>query len=157
FAVNPKLVVTKIQEQEPELCAVARSGLMSLTGHPGQAPAILGGHVPSLAVGIYVAVAAAAALLTSKKTGKGSIATVSVREALESFEEQGMLNYRLSGKIPERRESTRRFRSATVQKRPLGDQPDSPAWPVDEIHGLGSGRRVDCRPVLGGGRKPVQA
>ena len=72
FAVNPKLVVTKIHDQEPELCAVARSGLMSLTGHPGQAPAILGGHVPSLAVGIYVAVATAAALLTSKKTGKGS-------------------------------------------------------------------------------------
>src|SRR5215475_5025373 len=72
FAVNPKLVVTKIHDQEPELCAVARSGLMSLTGHPGQAPAILGAHVPSLAVGIYVAVATAAALLTSKKTGKGS-------------------------------------------------------------------------------------
>ena len=105
FAVNPKLVVTKIQEQEPELCAVARSGLMSLTGHPGQAPAILGGHVPSLAVGIYVAVAAAAALLTSKKTGKGSIATVSVREALESFVEQAMVEYSFSGKITERRGS----------------------------------------------------
>jgi len=105
FAVNPKLVVTKIQEQEPELCAVARSGLMSLTGHPGQAPAILGGHVPSLAVGIYVAVAAAAALLTSTKTGKGSIATVSVREALESFVEQAMVEYSFSGKITERRGS----------------------------------------------------
>src|SRR5499426_1169397 len=70
FEANPKLVVAKIQDQDPELCAVARSGLMSLTGHPGQAPAILGGHVPSLAVGIYVAVATAAALLTSTKTGK---------------------------------------------------------------------------------------
>src|SRR4029434_696055 len=89
FEANPKLVVTKIQDQEPEICAVARSRLMSLTGHPGQAPAILGAHVPPLAVGIYVAVATAAALLTSKTTGKGSIATVSMREALESFVEQG--------------------------------------------------------------------
>ena len=105
FEANPKLVVAKIQDQEPELCAVAHYGLMSLTGHPGQAPAILGAHVSYLAVGIYVAVAAAAALLTSKKTGKGSIATVSVREALESFVEQAMVEYSFSGKITERRGS----------------------------------------------------
>src|SRR5262249_12009255 len=106
FAVNPKLVVTKVHDEEPELCAVARSGLMSLTGHPGQAPAILGGHVPSLAVGIYVAIATtAAALLPSTKTGKGSIATVSVREALESFVEQAMVEYSFSGTITERRGS----------------------------------------------------
>src|SRR5262249_45523481 len=82
-----------------------RSGLMSLTGHPGQAPAILGAHVSYLAVGIYVAVATAAAFLTSTKTGKGSIATVSVREALESFVEQAMVEYSFSGKITERRGS----------------------------------------------------
>ena len=105
FEANTKLVVTKIQDQEPEICAVARSGLMSLTGHPGQAPAILGAHVPALAVGIYVAVATAAALLTSTKTGKGSIATVSMREALESFVEQAMVEYSFSGTVTERRGS----------------------------------------------------
>ena len=105
FQANPKLVVTKIHDQEPELCAVARSGLMSLTGQPGQAPAVLGGHVPSLAVGIYVAVATAAALLTCKKTGKGSLAKVSVREALESFVEQAMVEYSFSGTVTERRGS----------------------------------------------------
>ena len=105
FEANPQLIVTKIQDQESELCAVARSALMSLTGQPGQAPAILGAHVPSLAVGIYVAVATAAALLTRKRTGKGSIATVSVREALESFVEQAMVEYSFSGTITERRGS----------------------------------------------------
>ena len=105
FEANPKLVVTKIQDQEPELCAVARSGLMSLTGQPGQAPAILGAHVPSLAVGIYVAIATAAALLTCKKTGKGSLAKVSAREALESFVEQAMVEYSFSGTVTERRGS----------------------------------------------------
>jgi CoA:oxalate CoA-transferase len=105
FEANPKLVFTKIHDQEPELCAVARSGLLSLTGQPGQAPAVLGGHVPSLAVGIYVAVATAAALLTSKKTGKGSIATVSMREALESFVEQAMVEYSFSGTVTQRRGS----------------------------------------------------
>ena len=105
LAANPKLLVTKIQDQDSEFCAVARSGLMSLTGQPGQAPAVLGGHVPSLAVGIYVAVATAAALLTCKSTGKGSITTVSVREALESFVEQAMVEYSFSGTITERRGS----------------------------------------------------
>jgi CoA:oxalate CoA-transferase len=105
FAANPRLVVTKIDDQEPELCAVARSALMSLTGHPGQAPVILGAHVPSLAVGIYVAVATAAALLIARKTRKGSVATVSVREALESLVEQAMVEYTFSSTITERRGS----------------------------------------------------
>jgi crotonobetainyl-CoA:carnitine CoA-transferase CaiB-like acyl-CoA transferase len=102
---NPKLVVTMIQDEEAEICAVARSGLMSLTGQPGEAPAVLGGHVPSLAVGIYVAVATAAALLTTHATGKGSIVTVSAREALESFVEQAMVEYSFSATITERRGS----------------------------------------------------
>src|SRR5215471_5942475 len=102
---NPKLVIAMVRDEEPEVCAVARSGLMSLTGQPGEAPAVLGGYVPSLAVGIYVAVATAVALLTSKRTGKGSIATVSVREALESFVEQAMVEYSFSGTITERRGS----------------------------------------------------
>ena len=61
--------------------------------------------MPSLAVGIYVGVATAAALLTCKKTGKGSLANVSVREALESFVEQAMVEYTFSGTITERRGS----------------------------------------------------
>ena len=102
---NPKLVIAMVRDEEPEVCAVARSGLMSLTGQPGEAPAVLGGYVPSLAVGIYVAVATAAALLMSNRTGKGFIVTVSAREALESFVEQAMVEYSFSGTITERRGS----------------------------------------------------
>src|SRR5262249_23902344 len=102
---NPKLVIAMVRDEEPEVCAVARSGLMSLTGQPGEAPAVLGGYVPSLAVGIYVAVAAAAALLMSNRAGKGFIVTVSAREALESFAEQAMGEYSFSGTITERRGS----------------------------------------------------
>lgn len=102
---NPKLILTKILDDEAELCAIARSGLMSLTGHPGKAPAMLGGHVPHLAVGVYVAVATASAMLVCKKTGKGMVATVSVRESLETFVEQAMIEYCFSGTITERRGS----------------------------------------------------
>ena len=103
--VNPRLIVAQIQDEEPELCAVARSGLMSLTGQPGEAPAVLGGHVPSLAVGIYIAVATAAALLRCKSTGRGFIVTISARDALESFVEQAMVEYSFSGTVTERRGS----------------------------------------------------
>jgi len=105
FEANPKLILTKILDDEAELCAIARSGLMSLTGHPGKAPTMLGGHVPHLAVGVYVAVATASALLVCKNTGKGMVAAVSVREALETFVEQAMIEYRFSGTITERRGS----------------------------------------------------
>src|SRR5215467_9920565 len=102
---NPRLVVIQIQDEQSEICAVARSGLMSLTGQPGEAPAVLGGHVPSMAIGIYVAVATAAALLVCNRTGKGSVVTVSAREALESFAEQAMVEYSFSGTVTERRGS----------------------------------------------------
>ena len=105
FEANPKLVVTKIVDAEAEICLIARSGLMSLAGQPGKSPMMLGGHVPHLAVGIYVAVATASALLVRKKTGNRVVATVSVRECLETFVEQAMVEYSFSGTITERRGS----------------------------------------------------
>jgi len=105
LTANPQLVLTKIVDDAPELCAVARSGLMSLTGHPDQAPVTLGGHVPYMAVATCVAVATAAALLVRNSSGRGLVATVSVRESLASFVEQAMVEYSFSGTITERRGS----------------------------------------------------
>ena len=105
FGANPKLILTRIENDVPEICAMARSGLMSLTGQPNQAPMILGAHIPYLAVGTYVGLATAAALLACKGSGCGMVATVSVRQALESFVEQAMVEYSFSGTIAERRGS----------------------------------------------------
>jgi crotonobetainyl-CoA:carnitine CoA-transferase CaiB-like acyl-CoA transferase len=102
---NPKLVITKVENDAPEICAMARSGLLSLTGQPNQAPMLLGAHIPYLAVGAYVGVATAAALLASKSSGRGIGATVSVRQSLESFVEQAMVEYSFSRTITERRGS----------------------------------------------------
>ena len=102
---NPKLVVTKITDGDPDICAMARSGLMSLTGQPDQSPMVLGGELAVLATGIYVAVATAAAMRSAVQTGHGEIVTVSLREALESFVEQAMVEYSFSGIVTERRGS----------------------------------------------------
>jgi len=126
---NPKLVLTKIVDDAPELCAVARSGLMSLTGHPDRAPVILGGHVPYLAVGIYAAVATAAALLARNIAGRGLLATVSVRDSLASFVEQAMVEYCFSGTITERRGS-RGAITAVSGAMPCKDG----HWVISQIH-----------------------
>lgn len=105
LATNPRLVLTKIIDDMPEICAVARSGLMSLTGHPDRAPMVLGGHIPLMAVATYAAVATAAALIARNASGHSVVATVSVRESLESFVEQAMVEYSFSGTVTERRGS----------------------------------------------------
>src|SRR6185295_2934461 len=58
-----------------------------------------------MAVATYAAVATAAALLGRNAAGRGLIATVSVRDSLESFVEQAMVEYSFSGMITERRGS----------------------------------------------------
>jgi len=129
LAANPKLVLTKIVDDEPELCAVARSGLMSLTGHPDRAPVILGGHIPLMAVATYAAVATAAALLARNASGRGLIATVSVRDSLESFVEQAMVEYGFSGTITARRGS-RGAITAVSGAMPCKDG----HWVISQIH-----------------------
>jgi crotonobetainyl-CoA:carnitine CoA-transferase CaiB-like acyl-CoA transferase len=131
-SINSKLVVTKIIDDAPELCAVARSGLMSLTGHPDRAPVTLGGHIPDMAVATCVAVATAAALLVRNSSGRGLIATVSVRESLESFVEQAMVEYSFSGTITERRGSKGAI-TAVSGALPCKDG----HWVISQIHRAG--------------------
>ncbi len=104
-ARNPRLVLTRVADAAPELCAVARSGLMSLVGRPDGPPMLLGGHVVYAASGLYVGVATALGLLQQQLTGAGSTTTVSVLECLESLMEQAMIEYTFSGQGTERRGS----------------------------------------------------
>ena len=89
----------------------------------------MGGHVPHLAVGIYVAVATAAALLARKSSGRGLVATVSVRDSLASFVEQAMVEYSFSGTITERRGS-RGAITAVSGAMPCKDG----YWVISQIH-----------------------
>ena len=100
---QPNLVLTLVDDSEPELCAFARSGLLSLTGHPGERPVLLGGHVIYSATGLYVAAATAAALYVLQQTGQGQVVNVSVRQCLETLNEQAMVTYATTGKGTERR------------------------------------------------------
>jgi crotonobetainyl-CoA:carnitine CoA-transferase CaiB-like acyl-CoA transferase len=102
---HPRLVVVAIDDADdgPELCRYARSGLLSLTGHPGQTPMLMGGHVIYAATGLYVAVATAAALLVQDLTGQGQVVTVRPQDCMETFFEQAVATYVATGKGTERR------------------------------------------------------
>lgn len=100
---NPSLLLVRVEDGEPELCAFARSGLLSITGHPGSRPVLLGGLVIYAATGLHVAVAAGAGLYVREQTGQGQVIDVSVRECLEELFEQAMVTYASTGKVTERR------------------------------------------------------
>lgn len=97
------LVWTEVEEAEDELCAYARSGLLSLTGHRDGRPTLMGGHIIHLATGIQAAVATAAALHVLRNTGKGQRVRVAMQHCLETFVEQAMVEYTFSGTRTERR------------------------------------------------------
>jgi crotonobetainyl-CoA:carnitine CoA-transferase CaiB-like acyl-CoA transferase len=100
---NPKLILVRVDDGDPEICAYARSGLLTLTGHPGERPTLMGGHVPYAATGLHVAVATATAMLAKQMTGEGQTVDVSVADCLIGLAEQGMTTYAVSGEVTERR------------------------------------------------------
>jgi len=101
-AETPNLILVVISE-EAEVCTMARSGLLSLTGQPNARPVVLGGHMAYLAVGTYVVVGIVAALRVLAQTGQGQVVRISMRECLETFVEQAMVEYTFSGTKNERR------------------------------------------------------
>ncbi len=100
---NSRLVLTLLEDELPEICAYARSGLMSITGQPSQRPVLAGGHVTYAITGLYVAIAAAAAINAQHLTGQGEVVRVSAQQSLESLMEQAVVVYTSSGEITRRR------------------------------------------------------
>src|SRR5579872_280255 len=101
--INPRISVVEVDDVPNELCAYARSGLLSLTGHPGQHPVILGGHAALSIIGLYTAIAASGALMCGAISGKGQHVQVSSEQCLQSLCEQALLSYHTTGEVPERR------------------------------------------------------
>ncbi|OXM45320.1 enoyl-CoA hydratase [Amycolatopsis alba] len=64
-----------------DIMAQARSGLMSVTGDPGAGPAKVGVPICDLTCGLYVALAATAALRHRDRTGEGQHVDVSLLES----------------------------------------------------------------------------
>ena len=101
LAAKPDLVLVLLDDGPPELCALARSGLLAITGEPDGKPTMLGGHVAHAAVGTYVALATEAALLSDE----GQIVDISATQCLATLGEQIWVEYSMSGESLERQGS----------------------------------------------------
>jgi crotonobetainyl-CoA:carnitine CoA-transferase CaiB-like acyl-CoA transferase len=102
---NPRLVLVRLDDGPPEICTYASSGLLAITGEPDSAPVMMGGHIPHSAVGLYVAMAAAAALFAQQLGGGGQVVDVSAPQALAALAEQVWIEYVSAGEMLERRGS----------------------------------------------------
>ena len=102
LAANPDLVLVRLDDGPPELCAYASAGLLAITGEPDGKPTMLGGHVPCAAVGVHVALATAAALFGKEAGGGGQVVDVSAPQCLASLAEQVWVEYSATGEMMER-------------------------------------------------------
>lgn len=103
FAAKPDLIFIGIERAGNELCTAARTGLISITGQPGQRPSVPGAHVSQAVVALHVAISAAAALYARDAVVEGQTIIISEAEALISMMEQAMVTYTSTGKPTERK------------------------------------------------------
>ena len=90
-------------EELPEICAYARSGLLSLTGHPSATPVLMGGHIIYAATGAWVQIAIGAAMLVQELSGEGQTVTVDIQQCFETFLDGAVENFTARGRATERR------------------------------------------------------
>jgi crotonobetainyl-CoA:carnitine CoA-transferase CaiB-like acyl-CoA transferase len=83
-----------------DIMAQARSGLMSITGNPGEDPVKVGVPVCDLVCALYGALAATAALRARDETGRGQYIDVSLFEAGVSLEVWEAGGFFATGEVP---------------------------------------------------------
>lgn len=82
-----------------DIMAQARSGLMSITGHPGSPPAKVGVPICDLSTALYVALAVTAALHETRRSGEGQHIDVSLLESGVSYAVWEAAAYFVDGKV----------------------------------------------------------
>lgn len=83
-----------------DLVLQAESGLLSMTGHPGQPPAKIPIAALDFGSGLYAALGALAALRERDRTGRGAHVTTSLLECALAWLSMHVVTYRLGGGEP---------------------------------------------------------
>lgn len=79
----------------------AYSGLMSINGHPGQAPARVGTAIVDMGTGMWAAIGILGALRERDRTGQGSQVTTALFDTALAWIPYQITNYLASGEVPE--------------------------------------------------------
>jgi formyl-CoA transferase len=110
-SINPKLVYGSISgfgqsgpyRDRPGVDQIAQgmSGLMSVTGIPGQGPVRAGIPTADLYAGLHLAIAILAALLERESSGKGQFVSTSLLESQVSMMDFQAARYTIEDHVPE--------------------------------------------------------
>ena len=110
-AINPRLVVVSISGfgqdgpyvERPAVDQIVQgmSGLMSVTGLPGQGPVRAGIAVSDSSSGIYAALGAVTALLQREVTGEGTWVRTSLLQSLIALSDFQAARWLTDGEVPE--------------------------------------------------------
>ena len=103
------------QRETADLMAYAETPWMYAMGVPGQPPAYPGREYPAYAAGLYAAFGAMAALLHSRRTGRGQVVRVSVVESALSIDFYEITTYSYNGTVRHRQGNRISGVAASVQ------------------------------------------
>ncbi len=85
-----------------EITRYAQSGLMSITGMPGQTPYVIGGGLSDAVTATYAALACFLGYRMARTSGSGRLIYVSAHEALATLMQQGLYEAAFSGRVVKR-------------------------------------------------------
>jgi CoA:oxalate CoA-transferase len=83
-----------------DIVVQAMGGIMSLTGHPGAAPARVGTSIGDIAAGLFTAIGIQAALLDRVRTGRGRHVDVSMLDCQVAILENAIARCSATGEVP---------------------------------------------------------
>jgi crotonobetainyl-CoA:carnitine CoA-transferase CaiB-like acyl-CoA transferase len=108
--INPRIILASISGfgqdgpyvKRPGFDQIAQgmSGLMSVTGHPGQGPVRTGAAIADLNAGLYAAIGVMVALLEREISGKGQWVQSSLLQAGISLLDFQAARYLMEGEVP---------------------------------------------------------
>jgi len=108
--INPRIILASISGfgqdgpyvKRPGFDQIAQgmSGLMSVTGHPGQGPVRTGAAIADLTGGLYAAIGVMVALLEREASGKGQWVQSSLLQAGISLLDFQAARYLMDGEVP---------------------------------------------------------
>jgi CoA:oxalate CoA-transferase len=75
-------------------------GIMSITGHPGQAPVRIGMSIGDIGAGLYTAVAVNAALLHRERSGEATKVDIAMFDCQLALLENAIMRYTVTGQVP---------------------------------------------------------